>query len=140
LTTNGTASDPNIQPSWTSSTTNVKGLEPPVKLKVSVTAASSQNVVKQGGLKSTIECNLTCGVAAAGGVVIKGGKTYYTKTVSEALGANRPKTVLLRLASATLTAITKALQHHKQIEAEVAAIAETSTQKAKGGTAFRVTQ
>jgi hypothetical protein len=140
LTTNGTASDPNTAPVWTSSTTPIKALGPAVKLRVSVTASASQNVIKQGGLKATIECNLTCGIAAAGGVVIKGGKTYYTKTVSGALAANRPKTELLRLPATALTAIAKALKNHKQIAAEVAAIAETSNQKAKGTAAFRVTK
>ncbi len=140
LTTNGTASDPNIEPSWTSSTTPIKALAPTVKLKVSVTASSGQNVVKQGGLKAAIECNLSCGIAAAGGVVIKGGKTYYTKTVSGALAANRPKTELLRLPATALTAIAKALKNHKQVAAEVAAIAETSNQKAKATAAFRVTK
>jgi hypothetical protein len=149
LTTDGTAAAPNTDPAWTSSTATIEPVSSPnnnnppppsgTTFKVSLSASSSQKVIKQKGLVASVKCNLGCVFAAGGGVEIKGSKKQFTtKQASGQLAANGSKTVTLKFSANELKTIKKALAKHKRvtavilIEAKDAAGKKLSTSKQFG--------
>jgi hypothetical protein len=106
-------------------------------LKSTVSVSSGQHVIKQKGLEVHITCNMKC-VAAAVGEVQVGSKGFKTKTVTKTLGANAGAVFAVPLSKKALTAITKALAHHKHVLAEVAVVTEAAGQTNTSKKSFTV--
>jgi hypothetical protein len=151
LTTDGTSAAPDSDPAWTSQTitplaanNNPPPPPPPpppgTTLKLTVTPASKQKVLKQKGLVATFECNVACGIAVVGGVKIKGTrKPLLASHATGALAANRPDKITLKLSKSELKAIKKALARHKKVTAEVGAAAlDSAKQKVQQTKSFTV--
>ena len=93
---------------------------PPTKLKLTISAASNQKVVKQKALVASFECNLICAFAAQGGVQIKGAKKLLlTKELGGSVAAGRAHKLTLKLSGGELSKIKAALTKRKKVTAEV---------------------
>jgi hypothetical protein len=119
LTTDGTSAAPDSDPSWTSQTVVPLASNPLPKLRLTITPASNQKVLKQKGLVASFKCNVACAFAAQGGVEIKGSKLMLTKVLSGSGAANRADKLSLRLSGSELSKIRTALKKHKQVTGEV---------------------
>jgi hypothetical protein len=128
LTTDGTGTAPDSDPTWTSDTiTGPKTTPPPptVTLKLSLSASDSQKVVKQKGVIATIKCNVICAFAAIAGIQIKGSKKELdSKQASGQLRAGGSKKVTLKFSSGQLKTIEKALKKHEKVTALLVAEAK----------------
>jgi hypothetical protein len=132
LTDDGTSQVRDGDPTWTSAAAPIPafgqtpscgcGNPPPptTKLKLTITPASSQKVLKQKGLVASFECNVVCAFAAQGGVKIKGSKKLLlTKELSGSVAAGRAHKLSLKLSGSELNKIKTALKSHKKVTAEV---------------------
>jgi hypothetical protein len=110
-----------------------------VALKLTVTASSSQKVLKAKALVENVTCNLPCEIGAVGQVVIKSShKTYRTKTVYRTLSAGHATKISLALSSKALNAIRKALAHGKRVTAQLGAVTRQGSKTIIANTSFRI--
>ncbi len=129
--TNDPSAD-NTSPAWTSATTPIPALggstcgcgnpgpPPTTKLKLTISPASNQKVVKQKALVASFECNVACAFAAQGAVQIKGSKKpLLTKELGGSVAANRADKLTLKLSGSELSKIKTALRKHREVTAEV---------------------
>jgi hypothetical protein len=146
LTTDGTASDPNTYPAWTSSTATIEPVpgnnnRSGTKFKVSLSASHSQKLEKQKDLVATVKCNVICAFGTLAGIEIKGSKKELdSKQASGQLAANGSKTVKLKFSSGVLKTVKKALSKHKKVTAFILVEAKDEAGKEiSANTSFRVT-
>ena len=92
-----------------------------------------QNVVRQGGVIATFSSSAAGNLVATGTVKI--GKTYKFKSARAKVEANRRTTIKLKLPSAGLRAVKKALARHKKPKAKI-----TLTLTVSSGIKTRVTK
>jgi hypothetical protein len=118
-------------PTWTAQTVAAFGSHnspppPPVKFKLTLTASSSQKVVKQKGLVATFGCNQACGIAIVATVRIKGTKKPLNAYAKGTLPANRPQKVTMKLSKKALKTIEKAIKKHHKVTATISAGADNA--------------
>jgi hypothetical protein len=103
---------------------------PPVKFKVTVSASSTQKIVKQKGLAASVECNLYCYAYVRGGVAINGSKKLLlTKPAGPNLAAHRTYKITVKFSKSQLKTIEKAFAKHKKVTAEILVEADDSAGK-----------
>jgi hypothetical protein len=134
LTRDGTSSAPDVDPSWTSSTAAIHAYGAnnnnggSTKLSIKLSVSSKQKVLSQKSLKGSVECNVACGVALAGGAQVKGAKKpLLTKTVAKVLSAGKTAKFSLSFSSKALKAIRKAIGKHRTVVAQVVMVGKDSS-------------
>jgi hypothetical protein len=107
-------------------------------LRLTLTAANANQILRRHALTAMIRCNLACAVAVQGGLVI-GHQNLLSGSVLRHLSPDRPTTASLPLKPKELSALRRALRHHVNVHGVLVAVAQSAAGERKQAQAtFRV--
>jgi hypothetical protein len=82
-------------------------------------------VLKQRGVRATLTSSVAGNLSVTGSV--KTSKRYRFKSLKRAVAAGTPTALTLKLPSAGLKSVKKALAHHKKVKARIAFVVTTAS-------------